>query len=77
MQRIGDQELSKEVKKFEAKTSFVRLTREPLLRGRLSTIDLLVKITCFVKKDKQFSIKSSSYKLVSTRRSTVLSLPLQ
>jgi hypothetical protein len=46
--------------------------------GRLSTIDLLIKVACFVKKEKYiFNIKMSYSKLVGTRRSTVLSLPLQ
>jgi hypothetical protein len=57
----------------------IRLTREPLLMGELSTVDLLlVKIACFIKrKDIFFRIKNSWSELVSTRRSTVLRLPLQ
>jgi len=47
-------------------------------RGRLCTLDLLSKVACF---DKEVSIvsvfKSSLFKLVSTRRSMVLILPLQ
>ncbi len=55
-----------------------RLTREPLLMGELSTVDLLVKIACFIKrKNIFFRIKNSWSELVSTRRSTVLRLPLQ
>ncbi len=45
-------------------------------RGRLSTIDLLIKMACLVKK-KEFFIKSSRYELFNTRRSTVLILPIQ
>ncbi len=46
--------------------------------GRPSTVDLLIKRGDFVKRDKySFSMKSSLSKLVSTRRSTVLILPLQ
>ncbi len=44
-------------------------------RGRLSTVDLLIKVTCFVKKVN--SSKISWSKLVSTRRSTALIHPLQ
>jgi len=45
--------------------------------GRPSTIDLLIKVACFCKKENNiFNIKMSWSKLVSTRRSTVLSLPL-
>jgi hypothetical protein len=44
----------------------------------LSTVDLLIKVTCFIKEiNKIFNIKSNRSKLVSERRSTVLSLPLQ
>ncbi len=44
--------------------------------GRLRTVDLFFRVACFVKKWKTvFSIKSRRSKLVSTRRSTVLSLP--
>jgi hypothetical protein len=51
---------------------------ELLLKGRLSTVDLLVKMACFVKKGENiFSVKSSSIELVSARRSIVLILPLQ
>ncbi len=42
-----------------------------------SRVDLLVKIACFVKEEENiFSIKSSCYKLVSSRRSIVQTLPL-
>ncbi len=42
-------------------------------RERLSTIDLLIKVTCFVTDiNNIFYAKRSLYKLVSTRRSTVL-----
>jgi hypothetical protein len=45
-------------------------------RGRLCTVDLLIKVGCFVKQRKfSFSLKSSWFKLVSTRRSTVLTVP--
>ncbi len=49
--------------------------RELLLRGRLRTSDLLVKIACFVKSKHSFSNKSSGSELVCTRRSTILILP--
>jgi hypothetical protein len=46
--------------------------------GRLSTADLLIKVACLAKILKNLSnIKRSLSKLVGTRRSTVLSLPLQ
>jgi hypothetical protein len=41
---------------------------------RLSTVDLLIQLACFVKK---FDRKSIWSKLIGTRRSTVPSLPLQ
>jgi hypothetical protein len=34
------------------------LPREPLLRGRLSSVDLLIKVACSVKDVKIFSIKN-------------------
>jgi hypothetical protein len=44
--------------------------------GRLSTVDLLMRVPCFVKTVNNFyNIKSSLSKLASTRRSTILSLP--
>jgi hypothetical protein len=44
--------------------------------GWLSTVDLLIKAACFVEKGNNiFNIKTSQSELVSTRRSTVLSLP--
>ncbi len=47
-------------------------------RERLSTVDLLIKIACFgTKVNCIFNTKMSCSKLVSTIRSTVLSLPLQ
>jgi hypothetical protein len=47
-------------------------------RGWLSTVDLLIIAYCFVaKEDNIFNIKMSLSKLFSTRRSPVLSLPLQ
>ncbi len=49
---------------------------KPYWRGWLSTIDLLIKIGCLGKKY-IFSMKSSWSELVSSRRSTVLILPLQ
>jgi len=46
--------------------------------GRLSTVDLTFKVVCFAKNmNNIFNIKRSWSKLVSTRRSTVLSLFLQ
>ncbi len=46
--------------------------------GRLSTVDLLIEVACFVKKENNiYNMKKSWYKLVSTRRSTVLSLALR
>ncbi len=49
--------------------------REPLLKGWLSTIDLLVKAACFVKKKIYcFSTKSSWSEQVSARKSIVLIL---
>ncbi len=54
------------------------LTRNTNWKGRLSTVDLLIKVAHFVTKDNNsFRIKLSLSKVVSTRRSTVLSLPLQ
>ncbi len=48
------------------------------LRGRLSTVDLLIKLACFVKDENNVCfLKVSLYKLVSARRSAVQSLPLQ
>ncbi len=48
------------------------------LKGKLRKVDLLIKLDCFIKKlNKIFNYKRSQYKLVSTRRSTVLNLPLQ
>ncbi len=47
-------------------------------QGRFSTVDLIFRVACFVKKEnKVFNMKSSKSKLVSTRRSTVLTLPFQ
>ena len=45
-------------------------------REGFGTVDLLIKIGCFVKKI-SFSMKSSLSELVRTRRSTVLILSLQ
>jgi hypothetical protein len=48
------------------------------LMGRLSSINLHIKVACFVTKTNGiFHIIMSRSKLVRTRRSTVLSLPLQ
>jgi hypothetical protein len=48
------------------------------LGGRLSTVDLLGKVTGFEQEvNNNTNIKRSYIKLVSTRRSTVLRLPLQ
>ncbi len=50
----------------------------PYRRGTPSTVNLLVKKAIFWKKEKNiFTIKRSWSELVSTRRATVLSLPLQ
>jgi hypothetical protein len=50
----------------------------PYWRGRLSTVDLLIKAACFVTKENRiFSTKTSWSKLVGTRRSTILNPPLQ
>jgi hypothetical protein len=46
-------------------------------RGRLSTVDFLIKVASFVKKVNNLNIKRSWSKLVGTRRSTVPSFPLQ
>jgi hypothetical protein len=43
--------------------------------GRISTVDLLIKVACYVKHN-IFNINRSWTKLVSARRSTVLSLPI-
>jgi len=51
---------------------------KPYWRGRLSTVNLLIWVRSFEKKvNNIFSMKSSWSKLVSTRRSTVMILPLQ
>ncbi len=47
-------------------------------RGKFNTVNLLIKVPCFVTKVNNVSIvKSIRSKLVSTRRSIVLSLPLR
>jgi hypothetical protein len=47
-------------------------------RVRLSTVDLLIKVACFVKKVRNvFNIKMSSYKLVSARKLTAPTFPFQ
>ncbi len=54
------------------------ISKSYLLTEILSTVDLLIKIPCFVKRENYFlNVKSNLSKLVSTRRSTVSSLPLQ
>jgi hypothetical protein len=46
--------------------------------GRLSTVDLHIKVACFARKVKNVcNIKSSLSKLVCTRKAFVLRLPLQ
>ncbi len=47
--------------------------------GRLSTVDLLIKVACFVIDvcNNVCNVKSNLSKLFRTRRSTVLCLPLQ
>ncbi len=52
-------------------------TREPFWRRKLSTVDLLINICCSVKKKNIVSVWKGTSELVSTWRSTVLSLPLQ
>jgi hypothetical protein len=50
----------------------------PNWRGRLSTVDLLIKIGCFERNEKySFSTKRSWTEQVSTRKSTVLIRPFQ
>jgi hypothetical protein len=50
----------------------------PNWRGRLSTVDLTIKVACFCKKvNNVCNIKSPWSKLVSTRTLTELILPLQ
>ncbi len=52
------------------------LARNTKWRGMLSTVDLLINVACFVTQvNNIFHIKSSCSKLVSTRRSSVLSIP--
>jgi hypothetical protein len=48
-------------------------------RGTLGTLDLLIEVGCFEKKvDNVFNVKKKLWsKLDSTRRSTVVSFPLQ
>ncbi len=46
-------------------------------RGRLSTVELHFEVTCCVKKENVVTFKSTWSGLVSTRKSTVQSLPLQ
>ncbi len=47
-------------------------------KGKLGTVDLLIKEACFAKNEKNiFNINSNLSKLVSARRSTVLCLPTQ
>ncbi len=53
----------------------IGLDQGRLTGGRLITVDLLIKVACFVKKI--YNINISLSKLDSTRRSTVLSLPVQ
>ncbi len=48
----------------------------PFWGGRLSTVDLLIKVACFVIKiNNIFNLKTRRSTRVRTRRSTVLSLP--
>jgi hypothetical protein len=50
--------------------------KETPTEGILCMVGLLIKLACFVKKGNNIcNIKSSLYKLVCKRRSTVLSLP--
>jgi hypothetical protein len=52
--------------------------RQGTLTGRLGMADLLIRVACFGKNVTHvFNIKNCQSKLVSTRRSIVLSLPLQ
>jgi hypothetical protein len=49
-----------------------------LTEGRLSTVDLLINVACFVMEvNNIFNIKSSRSKLVSTTRLNVPNLPFQ
>ncbi len=48
--------------------------REPLLKGRICAIDLLIKTACL---ETFFCIKSTLSQIASTRRSAVLILHLQ
>jgi hypothetical protein len=46
--------------------------------GRLSTVDFLISVACYVKKvNNVWNAKRSGSKPVSARRSTVMRLPLQ
>jgi hypothetical protein len=48
------------------------------ITSRLNTVDLLVKVACFVRMVSNiFNFKMSLTELVSKRKSTVLTLPLQ
>jgi hypothetical protein len=58
-------------------TLFVSQTMEPLLKGKAQYIDFFVKIACSVKEKYIFSFKTSWSELASTRKSTVLILPLK
>ncbi len=52
------------------------ISMEPLLKVRLSMVNLLVKIACFLRKEKYISITKSRWpELASARRLTILSLP--
>ncbi len=54
------------------------MTSAPYMRVRVSTVDLLNKVACLVTKvNNMFNMNSSRSILVSQRRSSVLSLPLQ
>ncbi len=54
------------------------VTRNTKCRGRLSIVDLLIKVAHFVTKVQSiFNLKMCRSKLVSTWRSTVLSFPVQ
>ncbi len=52
--------------------------RDTNCRGILSTVDLLIKVTCFVtQENNNFNVKMSWSKLDSQRRATVPSFPFQ
>jgi hypothetical protein len=55
---------------------FTNVPGKSYWRRRLNTVDLLSTVGCLKKEKYGFSVRSSWFKLVSSRRSTVLILPL-